>query len=1449
MAMKNVDADRALEKLPKGLVSKLMPFQKDGIIFAIGKKGRCLIADEMGLGKTIQAISVAYYYKDEWPLLIIVPSSLRYCWIEELEKWLPDIHPHDINLIQAGNDVGEISSAKVTIITYGLLSHQRSGIVKEALLSKHFNVVICDESHYIRNTKTATSKAVVPIIKNAHRRILLSGTPALSKPVELYPQLDSLCPGEFGSWWSFTTRYCAARFEFFGRQKRRVVDGASNLEELQAKLCKMVMIRREKSAVLTQLPPKQRQKILFELKDSSLKKEIISTFDELKPHLSRSRNLTCELFDNGATEEIGNENKDNTMLGLISKLYRLSAEAKIGPAKDYIGMLCENESLKFLIFAHHRVMLNGIQQTLWDKKVKFIRIDGDTQPSDRLMYVQQFQSDPEIRVALLSILAAGVGLTFTAAKLVVFAEMHWTPGVLVQCEDRAHRIGQTGCVQVHYLVAKATMDEWVWSSICRKTVVTTTALSGRGKNLEADKGDKYQVDVLSNADAWVPSKQSDMDFTSFFQSQRSSDQRCIKDFFTPPPSGKHKRRETDKSENSLSVAKSGGRKRSLNRSGDSSVKKKQKTDSVVCSFVILDSDEEEFVVSNKVKSKKSWKFEKIKHRKCSSRSSPDSSFEFEIPDFNLSTSNTSENSENSSPNVDGLCDSSVKCLNKTEKSDVKDLIKCSEKSQEMDLTIENCDDSAVKNVPDFLHSTESIPATNEIQWACSLCTFLNHIDVPVCEMCDNPKIKLKTKSTIKDNSNINKSSTVHPDIISSSPKSKIMMKGNRGEKKSQVASPGNVDLLTQISSEIETKTDFLQAEMNNACISQEQSIPCSFKKNSTSVLATQSVGVFQTELVHTDVKSDTESCISQTTDNNLDVGAGSESLFSGSEETVMNGINYSTFCDETDSHDDVNQDMNDSDIKLASQDYAVCDVHKTELISSPVSGELPVIQEPRSRHKNTPRRNAFHSCVNSCEDGLCLEEYERELHRRHIVGLSRTVETLSDTCMSSHELKSGNSTQVICKSSQTNVKQLFEVRSPHSATTSEETMLTPDGDGLCLSLISNENSDFQKTPDKSTGIMAGTGDAASEDISDCSMLQAQRMGHGLTTSTPKLKSVETTPGCCPVSSSFLYCCSRYTGRVYLFDSAGEALNVNFLPLDIEMDNICELPEILQLPAHLRQVQKFTREWNCLSDTKKRLITKRGLIFNSPLLAYEEVRTGNKTNTQRHKTKEDIAKTAQHMANEVNGSVRLIRNPTQKTTSHQVEKTNEGDTAKGCLQAVTSAGVPLCLNCQGPYRNNLLQQSTIINTENAWATRFCSKSCMDTHWMKTNSGYCRDKVYEVEHGVCQLCGVDAHALYSHIRDTADLEERARILSASKFSSMKSRVKEQMVKNPVAGQFWHADHIRPVWEGGGMCDIDNMRTLCTVCHLKVTSKQASKRATVRKLANAAGSGDITAFFQKS
>ena len=67
-----------------------------------------MLVFEMGLGKTLQALSVAYYYRADWPVLIVVPSSLRYTWIEEVEKWFPEITPNEINLVETGADIGHV---------------------------------------------------------------------------------------------------------------------------------------------------------------------------------------------------------------------------------------------------------------------------------------------------------------------------------------------------------------------------------------------------------------------------------------------------------------------------------------------------------------------------------------------------------------------------------------------------------------------------------------------------------------------------------------------------------------------------------------------------------------------------------------------------------------------------------------------------------------------------------------------------------------------------------------------------------------------------------------------------------------------------------------------------------------------------------------------------------------------------------------------------------------------------------------------------------------------------------------------------------------------------------------------------------------------------------------------------------------------------------------------
>ncbi|XP_036057883.1 DNA annealing helicase and endonuclease ZRANB3 [Onychomys torridus] len=474
-----------LDVLPDKLREKLLPFQKDGIIFALQRDGRCMVADEMGLGKTIQAIAVAYFYKEEWPLLIVVPSSLRYPWAEELEKWIPELEPEEINVIMNKTDTGRVSTSRVTVLGYGLITTDAETLI-DALNSQNFRVVIVDESHYMKSRTAARSRILLPLVQKARRAILLTGTPALGRPEELFMQIEALFPQKCGTWMEYAKRYCNAHIRYFGKRRQWDCRGASNLGELHQLLSDM-MIRRLKSEVLSQLPPKVRQRIPFDLPPAAVK-ELNAGFEEWQK-LMRDPN-------SGATE---------TVMGLITRMFKQTAIAKAGAVKDYIKMLLQNESLKFLVFAHHLSMLQACTEAVIENKARYIRIDGSVPSSERIHLVNQFQKDPDTRVAILSIQAAGQGLTFTAASHIVFAELYWDPGHIKQAEDRAHRIGQSTSVNIHYLTANGTLDSLLWAMLNRKAQVTGSTLNGRREKLQATEDDKEKWAFLQFAEAWTPS--------------------------------------------------------------------------------------------------------------------------------------------------------------------------------------------------------------------------------------------------------------------------------------------------------------------------------------------------------------------------------------------------------------------------------------------------------------------------------------------------------------------------------------------------------------------------------------------------------------------------------------------------------------------------------------------------------------------------------------------------------------------------------------------------------------------------------------------------------------------------------------------------------------------------------------------------------------------------------
>uniref|UniRef100_A0A672P543 Zinc finger, RAN-binding domain containing 3 n=1 Tax=Sinocyclocheilus grahami TaxID=75366 RepID=A0A672P543_SINGR len=479
-----------------------------------------MIADEMGLGKTIQAISVAYIFKQEWPLLIVVPSSLKYLWIEELEKWIPELDPRDINLVESKTDTMSIGTSKVTILGYGLLTTDARPLL-EALNKQRFDVILVDESHYLKSRNAARSKILVPIIQNAKRAILLTGTPALGRPEEVRfpPNLFVICFDLLSHLviCSMVLRQWDCR-------------GASHLDELHQRLSE-IMIRRLKNQVLTQLPPKIRQRIPFDLpKDAA--KEASASFERWEKLMSSE-----------------SENQFVEVMSLITHMYKQTAIAKAGAVKDYIKMMLETEQLKFLVFAHHLSMLQACTEAVIEAKATYIRIDGSVPSAERIQLVHRFQNDPDTRVAILSIQAAGQGLTFTAASHVVFAELYWNPGHIKQAEDRAHRIGQTMTVHIHYLIAKGTFDTVMWAMLNRKETVTGSALNGKKEYLKAEVGDEEKWDFLNFAKAWTPSdtkkgdSEDDKDgiFFSHFEREKQHD---IRSFFSPSVNKEKKRKRT-----------------------------------------------------------------------------------------------------------------------------------------------------------------------------------------------------------------------------------------------------------------------------------------------------------------------------------------------------------------------------------------------------------------------------------------------------------------------------------------------------------------------------------------------------------------------------------------------------------------------------------------------------------------------------------------------------------------------------------------------------------------------------------------------------------------------------------------------------------------------------------------------------------------------------------------
>lgn len=426
---------------------KLLPHQQPAVDWLV-EHGRNGYFDDQGLGKTICAI-VAADRRDAKRILVVAPSVVAYNWAREFRVWSPS---RKTQVVASG---GDRLSAPVVITTHGMLL--RPQLYKQ-MLAVDWDLLVIDESQFFRNPKAQRTKLLygnlfnrkVPsLVQRAKTVWALTGTPMVNNPAELWTMLAGLAPSRVAkvpgglpmNWHQWRARFCVLAPSAYGDGVKVV--GAKNVEELRARL-KGFALRRMKKDVLD-LPPVRFGTVTLTPEGSC--RELRT----LEAGLHPGDDMLEQLRE---TEQ-------------FSTWRRLCGEAKVAPAVELLAMELDAGTDKVVVAAHHTSVIDGLCAGLIDYKP--VRIAGDVPPAKRTELVRKFQEDPSVRVAVVNIVAGGVGITLTAACECVMVEQSFAPGDNAQLIDRIIRIGQTRPVQVRTLALAGSVDEIVTEILSRKT--------------------------------------------------------------------------------------------------------------------------------------------------------------------------------------------------------------------------------------------------------------------------------------------------------------------------------------------------------------------------------------------------------------------------------------------------------------------------------------------------------------------------------------------------------------------------------------------------------------------------------------------------------------------------------------------------------------------------------------------------------------------------------------------------------------------------------------------------------------------------------------------------------------------------------------------------------------------------------------------------------------------
>jgi SNF2 family DNA or RNA helicase len=434
-------------EVPTQIKGTLRPYQVTGYnwlrFLYEHRLGACL-ADDMGLGKTLQTITFLQSIYDKLErVLVVCPVTILLNWEKEIEKF-SEMNMH----IYHGGSRELPMDKKIILTSYGVMKKESEAVFANI----NFDILILDEVQHLKNVRSLGAFSARKI--QADFRICLTGTPVENDLSEFYNILDLSMPGIWGD-----------------LQFVRAVSNAKT-RGIARRTASPFILRRTKSQVLHDLPPKIENNVYLELNEEELKhyqQNMVSIRSRINSSTSSAKygeilrgllQLRQNCLWQNRTTDPHYKNIDSTKIEFLMETLETILE----------------EGQQAIIFSQFTTYLDIIQNYFREKHWKFSRIDGSQSINKRQEQVDLFQSQKN-PIFLISLKAGGVGLNLTAASYVFIMDPWWNPAVESQAIDRAHRIGQKNTLTVYRPIIKNSVEEKVLKLQEEKKQLFTDLLS------------------------------------------------------------------------------------------------------------------------------------------------------------------------------------------------------------------------------------------------------------------------------------------------------------------------------------------------------------------------------------------------------------------------------------------------------------------------------------------------------------------------------------------------------------------------------------------------------------------------------------------------------------------------------------------------------------------------------------------------------------------------------------------------------------------------------------------------------------------------------------------------------------------------------------------------------------------------------------------------------------